>query len=562
MNSKFNNSIYYILVTLTAFFFLAPVLLARPDFDVHDRKIEHAWSRWPQMNRDTLRIDNSRDHGADTTLIWHLEVLHGDPDNVDNPDDWILDELEWIEVSPLEGEVEPGETMRVYIIYVDCEDDNHYSVDLHFYDINDPTRPEYTVPLAVHTAEYPRITTGWPGEWGGWWGIDLNNIFHEVVYGGVYPIRLRIRNPGSAALSAEEIHTDNGYWVVEPAEFDIAAGGNQLVDFTFAAEEVGPNSATITSISNAWNPFELNFRITAGVSPVFRLESPLPDTTIKEDSGELLIASLDTVFFSSDRGLNYQVVSPGLRSRVERNSEFFLNPLGNWNGISEVIVSASNNNDSTLIDTFQVTVEPMPDPPNAFDLIAPSDGDTLRWDGEDTLFVWQRSQDVDGDPVNYIIAFNYNEHDEITINVADTSISISVLDEVLDTSIGGEFSWTVSSSDGEFTRDAWSTFTNYVVPTFVDPDKRELPEDIRLVEVYPNPFNSSLQITTHVPIAGQVLLQIWDSQGRLIETTFNGMLPAGRCVFLWTPQVLSSGSYIVRLEYREGVVEAPVFYVK
>lgn len=526
---------------------------ARPDFDVQPRDIERRIdNEFP--SRDTLIIDNSRDHGADTVLVWSLVL---DPE-----------EPEWLrvylfggeETTALEGAVNPGGSQRVVVIQRGAElEEGQYLVNINFTS-NDPTRRELTVPVLGHTTPYPGIAVHWQ-DLNQWWGVDMNELFQEILYGRDYTISLRIRNPGSALLEVEEITSNNGYWTVVPDSFSIDPGGQRRIDFVFSADEIGPHSTTIGSISNAWDVRELDFRIAAAVDSVFELIAAFPDTAVDEDSGDLLVADLDTVFRSSNRNLIFDVNSPGLRSRIERNHEFFLAPILNWNGESEVSVTASNGI-TALGDTFRVVVFPVPDPPSRFDLLTPNDGDTLRWDGSDSLFLWQPAFDVDGDTVLYIMQISAGDSSYMSEPVSVPSKSISVLNEVLDVTEGGEFSWTVSATDGDLKTDAWSTFTNYVVSTSIQQGDDSADMRMDLVTIFPNPFNNMTEIRVNLTVKSYLQLEIWDASGRLVEVLDEKFAGPGLQKYHWQPCGVASGNYILRVRTDKLNAAYPVVFSK
>ncbi|MDP8229155.1 MAG: T9SS type A sorting domain-containing protein, partial [Candidatus Electryoneaceae bacterium] len=400
------------------------------------------------------------------------------------------------------------------------------------------------------------IEAVWPGEWGGWWGIDLNNVFDEILWGEEYSVRVTIRNRGGAELVIDEIDSDNGFFSIEPDTFNLNPNGSRWVVFTFSAEEVGQQSATIISQSNAWDPREINFRIITAVDPVFRMGSPLPDTIIAEDAQELLLADLDSIFASSDHNLEFSVMSEGISARIARNHELFIRSRANWNGETDVIVLATLG-DSSLSDTFNVTVNPTPDRPAPFDLISPYDGDTL-WIireprqpiFEDSLFIWQSSSDPDeGDTLLYTLRLFEDDVEVATIDsLTDTTYTTDILFELLI----NDFQWTVTATDGELTRDAWSTFTVRLLGTNV-PNSETIPGDFRLSSVYPNPFNSSVTIQVELGRLSPLLISVYDLQGRLIARLADEQLiSAGIHRYSWTPTKLVSGEYLIKVESDGG----------
>ena len=523
---------------------MSALLYANPDFDVHPRTIEH--NLRDREERDTLRIDNV----GDELLTWNLEV--------------IADVEGWIEADVLEGEAGAG-GYNLVVIKQDGRDldDGDFYADLHFTS-NDHTRREYTVPVADHTVAYPRIGVWWNDGWGYWWGVDMNNALGEMFWGNVYNMDIWIYNPGTARLEVEDLQLNNGYFEMSPAEFGLDADGWQQIWVTFSAEEVGDNAATANSVSNAWDPRELNFRIVANVKPVFRLAGKLPDLTLNEDVADTLLADLDTVFIASDRGRQLAAAGAGMTLRIENSGELFLRPWANWNGVSQVVVTATLG-DSVLADTFQVTVLPVPDLPSAFDLTSPSDGDTISYDligDPPNSFIWQSSHDPDGDQLTYVLSIRVEGADSAySWAVGDTAISQDILLQIAGLNNGGQIHWTVSASDSLFTRNAWSSFTNYLIPSGVN-EPSASPDVFNLIEVYPNPFNATLSITLNNPQRELTKVEVLDIAGRTITRLFDGFIPAGANRRVWTPQGLPNGVYRLRVELPNRSATVSVIHLK
>lgn len=67
-------------------------------------------------------------------------------------------------------------------------------------------------------------------------------------------------------------------------------------------------------------------------------------------------------------------------------------------------------------------------------------------------------------------------------------------------------------------------------------------------EAYPNPFNPQSQFTLQVPEAEHVRIDLFDVTGRLVETLYNDVLPAGtQHRFTIDGSGLSSGVYLYRM---------------
>jgi len=84
-----------------------------------------------------------------------------------------------------------------------------------------------------------------------------------------------------------------------------------------------------------------------------------------------------------------------------------------------------------------------------------------------------------------------------------------------------------------------------------------IPETVSL-EVLPNRFNPSVQITYSVPRTGRVLIQVWDVEGRLVRTIEDREKPEGVYSTEWYGRDeaggrVSSGVYFCRLSVGDEV---------
>jgi hypothetical protein len=87
----------------------------------------------------------------------------------------------------------------------------------------------------------------------------------------------------------------------------------------------------------------------------------------------------------------------------------------------------------------------------------------------------------------------------------------------------------------------------FEVITKSDPEGT-LPEEFALSNVYPNPFNPTVNIGFTLPEAGRMMLSVHDINGRLIKTLVDGYRMAGTHEITFDGSDLASGVYLVRLE--------------
>jgi hypothetical protein len=84
--------------------------------------------------------------------------------------------------------------------------------------------------------------------------------------------------------------------------------------------------------------------------------------------------------------------------------------------------------------------------------------------------------------------------------------------------------------------------------TGVANELKTLPQEYTLFQNYPNPFNPSTTIKYSLPIAGNVLLTVYNSIGSKVVTIVNEYKPAGNYSVQFNGSNLASGIYLYRLE--------------
>lgn len=73
------------------------------------------------------------------------------------------------------------------------------------------------------------------------------------------------------------------------------------------------------------------------------------------------------------------------------------------------------------------------------------------------------------------------------------------------------------------------------------------PVKTELLNAYPNPFNSETMISFNLSAPGQVRLDVYNLNGRLVETLVNDYRDAGRYNVAWNASGYSSGIYFYKL---------------
>jgi gluconolactonase len=81
------------------------------------------------------------------------------------------------------------------------------------------------------------------------------------------------------------------------------------------------------------------------------------------------------------------------------------------------------------------------------------------------------------------------------------------------------------------------------------------PKTFELYGNYPNPFNPATTIYFQLPCESRVILNVYDIQGRKIDTLIDGILQTGYHDVQFYPRGTSSGIYLYRLTAEAGGIE-------
>ncbi|MBC8323377.1 MAG: T9SS type A sorting domain-containing protein [Candidatus Marinimicrobia bacterium] len=93
-------------------------------------------------------------------------------------------------------------------------------------------------------------------------------------------------------------------------------------------------------------------------------------------------------------------------------------------------------------------------------------------------------------------------------------------------------------------------------------DETPLPNNFKLYQPYPNPFNPTTAIRFSVAPNSKTSLQIFDITGRLVDELVSGKLVSGEHEVLWNAGNNPSGVYFVRLESGEFVETQKILLIK
>ena len=89
-----------------------------------------------------------------------------------------------------------------------------------------------------------------------------------------------------------------------------------------------------------------------------------------------------------------------------------------------------------------------------------------------------------------------------------------------------------------------------------------VPSKYALESAYPNPFNPVTTLNFSLPESQEVMLQVYNLQGRVIETLINSNMEAGYHTLQWNADNHASGVYFVKMVTGEFVNTQKLMLVK
>ena len=88
------------------------------------------------------------------------------------------------------------------------------------------------------------------------------------------------------------------------------------------------------------------------------------------------------------------------------------------------------------------------------------------------------------------------------------------------------------------------------------------PEDFKISNIYPNPFNPSANFDIEVPVYSNIEINIYNLQGKFIGSIFNGNLSKGAYQMSWDASAYSSGIYFISMKSESGTYTKKAILLK
>jgi len=197
-----------------------------------------------------------------------------------------------------------------------------------------------------------------------------------------------------------------------------------------------------------------------------------------------------------------------------------------------------------------------PQPPSPFRLLFPMDGDTAVYrEGYRLGVQWERSVDPDPESeLEYEAYFHltYDTQDSLLVygGIVRDNLNFDLLD-----SMGMDhwesyvsIEWWVDAIAGDDTVRCETPFMHYITPNPSDAPELgiNLPTDYSVSAVYPNPFNSNVNIVVGLPIPSNLDVSIYSLSGQKTAQIAQGCFTVGIYKLQFQANDLPCGIYFIR----------------
>ena len=237
------------------------------------------------------------------------------------------------------------------------------------------------------------------------------------------------------------------------------------------------------------------------------------------------------------------------------NGSLYLTTKPNWYGREQATLVVNDGRGGADSSKFLITVNSQPDPPAAFQLLAPLD--ITLFMPSPVNFLWRQAKDPDGDEVKYYWMLG-DSHDLLNTDaLADTLISDTTFTFPLGDlpNVPDELYWQVIAFS--FIDNQKQVSDNMgrirILAAVEDISTGALPTQFRLLPNHPNPFNPETRIVFHLPRRSEIKLEIFNTMGKLVKVLDQGSRAAGIYAATWhscdeSGRPVSSGTYLCRLQ--------------
>ncbi|HEX7343076.1 MAG TPA: CARDB domain-containing protein [bacterium] len=336
-----------------------------------------------------------------------------------------------------------------------------------------------------------------------------------------------------------------------------------LFDDVLVLGEAGPQPFDFIAQDNHFldsNLVEMSLRPAAGQTIYFRLDWDALNGTTTSPSFRNILELDGTPIFQEN--------NPGVEPNTNHTttSSAWVATLG-WHA-AEWILDSQNNviegneDNNTLVDSFRVV------DPNSYDLQADStwiaDPDTIPYAdsvrvGDMVRFVLHWSAPMGSGPsgpFNIVMDLDGQQYFLTTYpGISASGGNYMTLAAPWTAMLGFHyFEWYLDADNWviEFNEANNSTLDGLTVAPQVGvewgPPLTYLPQNLRIANIFPNPFNPEVTLRYEIAEPGVVILRVYDVAGRLVTVLADGFHPRGVWDVTWDGSNLAGGTYFAVLE--------------
>ena len=301
--------------------------------------------------------------------------------------------------------------------------------------------------------------------------------------------------------------------------------------------------------------------------------SDLPDTGFAEDE----FLDLEPVFFYNyiedwndpDSTLEITVVDWNhIRGGYERGF-FIFTVEEDWWGTDSLLMTVTDPDNHSSSTYFRMTILPVNDPPDPFELILPENGWEINT--RQIAFVWNEAMqnEFEVDTVRYEIRFTTGEREYLITGITeelflmeDVQLFLDSL-EITDAGHDVEIGWTVTAYDGSSAIECDEPFV-FIFPTqgIEDHNNGQGPFAFSLNPAFPNPFNAVTTIRFELPEPGYARIEVFSVQGERVALLVGGETAAGQHSVQFNAADFPSGIYTVKMQCGEFIASQKLVVLK
>lgn len=307
----------------------------------------------------------------------------------------------------------------------------------------------------------------------------------------------------------------------------------------------------------------------------------VPNQTFDEDGSKLLARSVMEGWASDEDNakseFSYKLVgNTNILYSITNSKDLVLSANPNWNGQETVALVVQDGSGGADSSYFKVTVNSIPDPPAAFDLLSPKDNTLFVWTWP-MKFTWQAAEDPDpGDILSYYWQLSRSTNFEIdNPDILDAQVlynhTTSYFNYMAPKSMEkGTYYWKLTAFDGYGNitecNGGYAMFSTMMRDVEALPNS-DIPQEFTLYQNHPNPFNPETRIQFAVPKNAHVKLTIFNSLGQRVRELVNEERVRGMYIANWDARddnqaPVSSGIYIYQLIAGDHILYRKMLYIQ